>query len=122
MLVHRFVEYYGNRSKHFWKNCLVAAPDSFVLVADGNRIVMKSLVPPDRDATHYYPVIETYDPLAEIVAVTFDPVNRYVYWVDNGRQQLNSRQLDVTGKAVIRTIYNNLGTFVKKIFRTFLKL
>ncbi|XP_076810906.1 uncharacterized protein LOC143453455 [Clavelina lepadiformis] len=89
------------------KNCV--EPDEFILVADVNRIVMKSFVPSD---PQQYVVVNTYDTLSNIVALTFDPVTRYVYWADNGRQRI-SRQSLASGNSRARNIeiiYSNIGT------------
>lgn len=70
--------------------------------------MMKSLVPPDnRDS---FAVVQTFDELSDIVAVTFDPRYNYIYWVDNGRQRLNRKPMNGIGPDSIETIYRNIGT------------
>nr|XP_002125537.4 uncharacterized protein LOC100176236 isoform X1 [Ciona intestinalis] len=92
-------------SENLW-NCV--EPDQFLLIADGSRIILKSIQPPDH---YHYPVIRTFDELSNIVAVTFDPVSKFVYWADNGRQRISRKSISGVNAAssIIEVVHSNIG-------------
>ena len=78
-------------------------------MADRTRVMLRSLRPNDRSS---YVVVGGNDFLSNILAVTYDPEKKIVYWADSGRKMIGRKFLsanDDISDNVEESIYTDIG-------------
>lgn len=94
-----------------------------MLIADVNKIIMVSESPED---TSSYMVVRTYDDYSNIVAFAYDPITRFIYWADNGRQRISRKMLaspfgtDGGTRNDVETIFTEIGTMLIEVLSIYI--
>lgn len=65
--------------------------------------MQKSIRPADDS---HYVVVGGYDILSNILAVAYDPSNKFIYWADSGRKRIGRKMI---GNEEEETIYTDIS-------------